>query len=184
MTVIRALQQRNSHPRVSEPGPTGTELDDILQAGLRAPDHGRLRPWHFLVVEGDRRAALGEVFATALTLANPAATEAEVAKARSAPLRAPLVIAGLLKPKEHPKVPRVEQAAAVACALHAMLLAAESMGYGGVWRTGNYARDPFVVTQLGGDPSDEVIGFLYIGTRQGPSKNLVPEATQDYVTRF
>ncbi len=182
MSLIETLHSRNSHARLVAPAPGGDELNLILKAGLRAPDHGRLRPWHFVIVEGEQRTQLGEVFEQSLLLANPDATEAERSKARCAPMRAPLLIAGLLKPIEHPKVPRVEQAVTVGCALHGMLLAADALGYGGMWRTGGYARDPLVIAELGGQPGDEIIGFLYLGTRDGDSKALVEESIADHVT--
>ncbi|MDG1770447.1 MAG: nitroreductase family protein, partial [Luminiphilus sp.] len=121
---------------------------------------------------GDRREALGELFTKALKLSRPSATEAELTKARAAPLRAPVIVAGLLKPVDHPKVPRVEQVAAVACALHGMSLAAEALGFGTMWRTGWYAQDAIVIDGLGGSAGDEVIGFLYLGARKGDSKPL------------
>lgn len=172
--VLKALFERNSHGKLVEPGPSKDDLALIVKAGLRAPDHARLRPWHFVAVEGERREALAEVFVQSLMLSNPEATEADIKKARCATLRAPLILCGLLKPKEHPKVPRVEQVGAVASALHAMLLAAEALGYAAMWRTGPYSQDPLVIKSLGGKAGDEVIGFLYIGTACG-NKKLVPE---------
>ncbi|MEL0192694.1 MAG: nitroreductase family protein [Halieaceae bacterium] len=182
--MLQALQNRNSHPRLTEPAPTAAELEQILLAGLRAPDHGRLRPWEFVAVSGERRHSLGEIFERSLLMTKPEASAAEQEKARHAPLRAPLIVAGLLKPKVHPKVPRVEQVAAVACALHGMLLAAESLGYGGVWRTGTYARDPSVISALGGEPGDEIVGFLYIGTREGESKPLPEEKVASFFRQY
>ncbi|MDG1494012.1 MAG: nitroreductase family protein [Luminiphilus sp.] len=184
MSVINALQQRNSHSKLIQPGPDAAQLEDIVKAGLRAPDHGRLRPWHFVAVQGDRREALGELFAKALKLRNPTATDAELAKAQAAPLRAPLIVAGLVKPVEHPKVPRVEQVAAVACALHGMSLAAESQGFGAMWRTGWYAQDAIVIDGLGGVPGDEVIGFLYLGSRKGDAKPLLEPELDTYLTLY
>lgn len=172
MSILNALLQRNSHSKLVEPGPDRHQLEQIVAGGLRAPDHGRLRPWHFVAIEGDRRAALGGIFEQALLLTHPEATEAERQKAQAAPLRAPLVIAGLVKPVDHPKVPRVEQVAAVACALYGMSLAAESLGFGTMWRTGRYAQDALVVAELGARPGDEIVGFLYVGTRQGEAKPL------------
>jgi len=184
MSTLEALLARNSHARLIEPGPDSEALDAILRAGLRAPDHGRLRPWHFVLVEGERREILGQAFAKSFGLSNPEATPQELDKARNAPLRAPLIIAGLVKPQEHPKVPRVEQVAAVACALHGMLLAAETLGFGGIWRTGPYARDPLIIRELGGAPADEIVGFLYLGTRHGPAKPLPDEQPADYISHY
>ncbi len=66
MSTLDTLLHRNSHPRLTEPGPDADQLQTILQAALRAPDHGRLRPWRFVVISGDRRAALGECFQRSL----------------------------------------------------------------------------------------------------------------------
>lgn len=184
MSALETLHGRNSHARLTAPAPGGDALDAILQAGLRAPDHGRLRPWDFVIIEGEQRQRLGEVFERSLRLTNPDATAAERTKALNAPLRAPMIIAGLLKPQPNPKVPRIEQAVAVGCALHAMQLAAESLGFGSMWRTGGYARDPHVMAALGGDPAGEVVGFLYIGTREGDAKPLCVEPIENHVRYF
>jgi len=184
MSVLTTLHNRNSHGKLTAPGPDTDELDAILKAGLRAPDHGRLRPWQFVIVANERREALGELFVRALAVSRPDATDAEQAKAKAAPLRAPLVIAGLVRPVAHPKVPRVEQVASVACALHGMSLAAESLGFGAMWRTGWYAQDALVVDGLGGQAGDEVVGFLYIGTRDGAAKRLPEEELGSYVSYY
>lgn len=184
MSIIDALTTRNAHPRVQSPGPSASELDKILSAGLRAPDHGHLRPWRFVTVTNDARQRLGDLFAETLLLSNPETPQAQVDKARAAPLRAPLIIAGLLKYQDHPKIPRVEQVAAVSAALYGMSLAADALGYGCVWRTGTYAREPLVISALGGAPADEVIGFLYIGTRAGDAKPLPEVSSTEYVSQF
>ena len=94
------------------------------------------------------------------------------------------MLAGLLHPVAHEKISRDEQGHAVAAALHAAQLAADALGYGCVWRTGGYATDPNVVEALGGDVGDEVIGFLYLGTREGPSKLLAEEPLESFVRYF
>ena len=183
MSTLDTLLNRNSHPRLTEPGPDADQLQTILQAALRAPDHGRLRPWRFVVISGDRRAALGECFHQSLKLKG-VTDDAQLTKALNAPLRAPLVLAGLLHAVDHEKIPRDEQGHAVAASLYAAQLAADALGFGCVWRTGGYATDPHVVEALGGNPGDQVIGFLYIGTRDGPSKLLSEEPLESLVSYF
>ena len=183
MSAIDPLLNRNSHARLVDPGPDAGELNTILQAGLRAPDHGRLRPWRFVVIAGDRRQALGEVFVKSLQIKG-VDDPAKLEKAANAPLRAPLLIAGLLHAVAHPKIAREEQAHAVAAALSAAQLAAESLGIGSMWRTGGYATDPWVIESLGGEVGDQVIGFLYLGTREGPQKALPLEPLENFVRYF
>lgn len=183
MDAIELLRTRNSHGRLTDPGPSEPELEQILEAGLRAPDYGHLRPWEFVIVTGERRAALGELFAESQRLKG-CEDDAVLSKARNAPLRAPLLIAGLLRAKPSEKVSRTEQGAAVACALYGMSLASNALGFGTVWRTGPYSTDPHVIAALGGAPGDEVIGYLYVGTRQGPSKVIPDTPLSSYARRF
>ena len=182
-TTIQLLTQRVSHARLGLPGPSQDDLDTIVRAGMRAPDHAMRRPWRFVIVEGERRDALGEVLAESLKLRG-VTDEGQLNRALKAPLRAPVIIAVLLKFKEHPKVERNEQIGSAAAATYAMSLAANALGFGSMWRTGLYATDPHVISALGGGDKDEVIGFLYLGTREGPSKLTPALDPKDYVTHF
>ena len=181
--VLTTLTERVSHGSLEAPGPSSDEIELMTRAGLRAPDHALLRPWRFVAIEGDRRADLGVVLHESLRLRG-VTDEAQLAKALKAPLRAPLIVAVMLDYKVHPKVDRTEQVGSAAAATYAMSLAANALGYGTMWRTGQYATDPHVVEALGGSPQDEVIGFLYVGTRKGPSKNLPELDPSDFLTHF
>lgn len=170
--ILDFLLQRNSAPRLTAPAPSADERELMFQAALRAPDHAWLTPWRFITIEGARREAFGEVLADALRQRDPGADAAALDKARAAPLRAPLLVAVLAHIKPHPKVPPVEQRLSAGCAAHALLLAAEALGYAGIWRTGDAAFDDNVRDALGVLGNEEIIGFLYIGTRDGGAKPL------------
>jgi nitroreductase len=172
--LLHFLQNRNSAPRLCEPAPNDNELDEMVRAAIRAPDHGWLRPWRFLNVSGERRHAFGDLQADSLLRRNPQADEAARLKAKNSVLRAPLVVVVIATVKAHPKVPAMEQRLSAGCAAHSILLAAEAMGYAGVWRTGDVAFDRQFMTSLGLAPHEEVIAFLYLGTRDGPAKTLPP----------
>lgn len=172
--VLSFLQNRNSAPRLAEPAPSEAEMAQMFAAAVRVPDHAWLRPWRFITVSGDRRRALGQVFSETLLLRQPEADEAARAKAANAPLRAPVIVVVVTRITQHPKVPPVEQRQSAACAAYALLLAAEAMGYAGIWRTGDPAFDPEVMKALGLAGNEEIAGFLYIGSREGLPKP-VPE---------
>ena len=87
MSAIETLLERNSHARLVEPGPEPEALNTILRAALRAPDHGRLRPWRYVVIQGERREALGQCFVQSLAMRG-ITDPAQLKKAASAPLRA------------------------------------------------------------------------------------------------
>ena len=160
MDAIDALHQRTASPRLIEPAPSKSELELIYKSGLRAPDHGMLRPWQFLVVRGEALEKLGEVFAENL---NPDTNE-QRDKLLNAPMRAPIVIVAIAEIQEHPKVPPVEQISATAAAIQNMSVAIHALGYSSIWRTGKAAFNEGVKEALGFSAKDEIVGFLYVGT--------------------
>jgi nitroreductase len=179
--ALTLLTERNSAPRLAGPAPDAGAREAIFAAALRAPDHAWLRPWRFLTVEDEARHALGSVLERSLLRREPEADAAAREKARCAPLRAPLVVVVLARLQPHPKVPPLEQRLSAGCAAHAILLAAEALGYAGIWRTGAGAFDREVVRELGGEEHEEIVAFLYLGTREGPGKSLPALAVEDFV---
>lgn len=161
-TPLEFLSQRYSCGKLGEPGPNAGEVEQLLSVGLRAPDHGGIKPWHFIVMTGAGRERLGRIFAKAVS--DNGADETKIEKATNMPLRAPCVIAVICKYKQHPKVPWIEQVQSAGCSLFSMQQAALAMGYSGIWRTGELARDEYVRQSLSLEKDDELVGFLYLGT--------------------
>ncbi|WP_218354893.1 NAD(P)H nitroreductase [Alteromonas lipotrueiana] len=162
MDALSLLLNRRSQPRLTAPAPAEQALENIKQAALRAPDHGALMPWHFIVCEGQGLHKLGSIFERS-AIENDK-TEKEIERAPQLPLRAPMVIVAIAKYQEHPKVPRVEQIASTSCAVMAMQMAAQAQGFNGLWRTGAYAQCDIVKKELNLNDEDEIVGFLYLGT--------------------
>ncbi len=144
----------------------------MLRCALRSPDHAWLRPWRFVSIRGERREDFGAVLRASLLRRDPEADEAACDKALQAPLRAPLVVVVFAAITEHPKVPAWEQRLSAGCAAFSLELAAEALGYAAVWRTGAYTEDAELVRDLGGEDHEEIVAFLYLGTRDGAPKNL------------
>jgi nitroreductase len=179
--VIDALLNRSSEPRLEAPAPDPKTLAQAFDCAARAPDHALLRPWRYLVVEGDGLKALGELFASTC---GPGATEKERNKLLQSPLRAPMVIVGVACHQSHPKVPEIEQTMSAAVGLGYMLLALQSAGFGGMWRTGAMAYHPTVTAGLGLDENELITGFLYAGT-VASEKAAVPRPDQaSFVQRW
>lgn len=169
---LALLLGRNSQTQLSAPAPNAEQLDLIYRAALRAPDHGWLRPWRFLTIEGPALTSLGDLFANAAENRNPVITADELEKFRKQPLRAPMIITVIATVKEHPKVPAQEQIIAAGCAAHGILLAAHALGYGAVWRTGDNASDLYVAEGLGLSEGESIVGFIYLGTPGSGYKSL------------
>src|SRR2546429_7097 len=107
--AIEALRARVSGTTLIEPGPDELELHSILSAAVRAPDHGRLRPWRFTVLRGAARHRLGELMGKALVHRHADATAAQIEKERTKPLRAPLILVVAAKVDEQCKIPAIEK---------------------------------------------------------------------------
>lgn len=182
--IIQFLQNRNSSARLVAPAPSSGELEEMFRAALRAPDHAWLRPWRFITVAGERRADFGLVLERCLLARNPGADDMARAKARNAPLRAPLLIVVVATVVEHPKVPAIEQRLSAGCAAQAILLAAEASGYAGIWRTGDAAFDRAVMSALGLAENEEITAFLYLGSREGAAKAIPELDTANFVSSW
>ncbi|PLW82862.1 nitroreductase [Kineobactrum sediminis] len=182
--ILQFLQSRNSAPRLTDPAPDADQTAELVCAALRAPDHAWLRPWRFISIRGERREDFGEVLERCLLSRDPTADSSVRERARAAPLRAPLLMVVVATLREHPKVPFAEQRLSAGCAAHAILLAAESLGYAGIWRTGDAASDPSVRGALGLETHEEVVAFLYLGTRDSNPKNLPALDPDDFLSSW
>ena len=183
MEALDALLNRVSVPRLMEPAPNAAQREALFQAALRAPDHGQLRPWRFLTVEGEARFKLGQLLADAVKL-NGDASDAALDKARAMPLRAPLLVVVVARLQDHFKVPQSEQRLAAGCAAHGILLAAHAQGIGAVWRTGELSYSKHVAKGLGLADNEEIIAFLYLGTPQHEPRTAPVLATADFVSAW
>ncbi len=181
MNILSLLQNRSSQSKLSLPLPSEEQLSEIFKSVLSAPDHAGLKPWKYLVYQGESSLKqLGKSFIAAKLKANLELTEEQVDRTASLPLRAPMVIVAVAKLVAHPKVPEWEQIVSVGCGVHSMLLALESLGFAGYWRTGDLSENPFLLDELGLDPSDKIVGFLYVGT---PAIMIKKERTAE-LSRF
>lgn len=174
MDALTALHKRVSTGKLTEPAPSEQQRQNIFRAALRAADHACLRPWRFLLVEGEERNRLGEIFLKAAEQAEDIPlSEAQRQRTLAMPLRAPLIIVAITRLQEHPKVPHLEQHMSTAGAVQAMLTAAYAEGVGIYWRTGPLAGSHVVAEGLGLSENEQIDGFIYCGTpdkapRQAP----------------
>ncbi len=182
MDALDLLLTRESATRLDAPAPSEADLDKMFQSAVRAPDHGRLRPWRFVVIEGDKRARLGELMADTMRLRDPSASEEMLQRERAKPMRAPTIVVAAAHVQRGHRIPECEQIAAAAAAAQNIMLAAHALGYGAMWKTGDPAYDAHVKTALGLDPDDEIMGFLYLGTSVGTGSPAPRPAARDQVT--
>ncbi len=160
MDAIELLLTRQSSPRLTSPAPNESQLNTILNAAMRVPDHAGLTPWEFIIATDEGLTKLGQLFVSA----SKEEDDSTLSKIANMPLRAPMIITVVAKTKHHPKVPVLEQQIAAGCACMAMQQAAFALGFGGIWRTGSLAFNRQFHSELGLNEADQIVGFLYLGT--------------------
>lgn len=179
MDVIEAIHERQSVGKMST-NPVPRELiEKLLDAAVQAPNHYKVRPWHFVVVSGKGRERLGDLMAEIFYQKFPDVKPEAKEKERAKPLRAPvLIVVGVEKPAD-PRVIEIENVCAAAAACQNILLTAQALGLGAHWRTGEAARDPQIKHFLGFSEEQLLIAFLYIGYPEARAEPIVRPGFED-----
>ena len=162
-TIDLLLSRRSGSAKAMEkPGPSEKQLAKILKAGARAPDHGKLFPWRFIIFEGKGRERFGDILAEILESEDERPKQIEEERSRF--LRAPLVIGVISAAREQIKIPVWEQELSAGAVCQNILIATHALGFVGNWLTEWYAYHPKVKERLGLKPGERMAGFIYIGT--------------------
>jgi nitroreductase len=180
MDAIEALRTRQSARALKEPAPSGAALEILLESAVRAPDHGRLRPWRFILIESEQRAAFGDLLADQVRRAKPTSAPEALERERQKAFRAPLIIVVAAVPSPGAKIPQIEQVLSAAAAAQNVMLAAYAQGFNAMWKTGDAAYDEEVKRSLGLDPKDSIVGFLYVGTDAGEPGTLARPSWREH----
>ena len=158
-----ALRRSTSAVTLTEPAPAPDELDALLRLAARAPDHGKLAPWRFIVLDGPAKAAFADRIEVVARARNDTVQAAKLAKLRTPPLA--VVVVSRAKPAAIPEWEQILSAGAVCTNLLNAVLAA---GYGGNWITDWYSYDPDALGILRLAENERVAGFMMIGTPSEP----------------
>ncbi|RYH08563.1 nitroreductase [Tropicimonas sp. IMCC6043] len=164
-TVLDFLAARRSRPAktLTTPVPDAAALRPLLTIAARTPDHKKLEPWRFIVLEKPALQRLAERIPDRAAALGIAVEQAEKTVRQFAD--ADLVVAVISRPVPNDAVPEIEQILSAGAACQNLLTAALAAGWGANWLTSWAAFDrPFLESGLGLAPNEFVAGFLHIGT--------------------
>lgn len=178
--VVDFLLTRRSRPArtLVAPSPDRIALEPLLTAALRVPDHGKLEPWRFVVLQETALTRLADVTRhlgaaqgrDAGTLPRNAAMFAD----------APLMVAVVSCPSPSEKVPEVEQILSAGAVCLGLVNAAMAAGWGANWLSGWMATDRAWLSEgLGLAAHEWVAGFVVLGTETSvPSDRPRPDVAE------
>ncbi len=154
------------------PGPTDDELQRILALAARAPDHGKLAPWRFVILEEPDKS----VFVAGLETIASARTDRDSLVGKLAKLRIPPISVAVISRHIPGKIPEWEQRLSAGAVCTLMIVAAQAMGHGANWITDWYAYDPEATRLLGLAADEKVAGFIHMGTpSDAPLERVRPD---------
>lgn len=162
-SVFEAIVSRSSTKKFADIPLARHQIETLLIAAARAPDHGLLAPWRFTILEGSSRGVLGDAMSTALLEKMPDADAEAQQREASKAFRSPVLIVVSALPQPHPRVPAVEQLVAVGAAIQNLWIVAHSMNLGAAWKTGSHAYSATVKRALSLAEDEQILGFLHVG---------------------
>lgn len=166
--LINWIKSRRSIGNLSIPAPTESQIRAAIDCAVTAPDHKKLRPWRFIVTQGNARHDLGRAFLAAAEAQAVQEGEALSEKSRqknyNMPLRAPVIITVVTQMQVHKKVPPFEQMLSTGAAVQNLILALQAQGFSTVWRTGLLCNEPAVKAYFDVGQDDYVTAFVYTGS--------------------
>ena len=179
-----ALRRSANKASIGGPAPDPDTLDAILAAATRVPDHRRLSPWRFIVLEGDARKTFGDKAAEVHRQENSFASDEDLEATRALPMRAPCVVVLISSPKDDNKTPVWEQELSAGALGHNLLLAANAAGFAGCWLTEWISFSSGINQVLGLEKGERIAGYFYLGTATADPQERARPDPQSLISRW
>jgi nitroreductase len=167
-----------------DPGPSPEQLQQLLTAGTRVPDHGKLTPWRLVLIEGEARAEVGRRLAGIAARLHPEYDAAALDVERQRFLPAPLTIGVISTARHNPKIPEFEQLLSAGNVAFNLVHAAFALGFAATWTTRWYAFDADAAELLGARYGEQFVGFVSVGTPTATIEDRPRPALDSIVTRW
>lgn len=185
LDTLRLMAERRStkFAFLTEPGPNAAELETLLRLAARAPDHGKLGPWRFIVIEGEARARAGEALAACIA-GDPDVAADRLEFERKRFLSAPVCVVVVSTAAPHAKIPEWEQQLSAGAVAYGLLLAAHAMGFAGCWLTEWVAYDARARAVLGLAAHERIAGLVFMGSAAAPALERARPDAASRTSRF
>ncbi len=167
-----ARRRSASAMTLAAPAPSRGDLDTLLRFAVRVPDHGKLSPWRFVILEGEAKNA----FVAGLEAIAAGQPDAVKLSAKLGKIRIPPLTVAVISSPHEGEIPEWEQRLSAGAVCLMLIIAAQAMGYGANWITDWYAYDDEAGRLLGLGEGERVAGFVHMGTaNEAPLERVRPE---------
>lgn len=175
-----ALRRSTSAVTLAAPPPSDAQVADLIRLAARVPDHGKLSPWRFVVLEGDGKSAFAAKLEDLAGRRGDPQLAAKLAKLKIPPMAVVVVSA----PRPGAAIPEWEQLLSAGAVCTNLLYAALAMGFGANWITDWYSYDAEATAILGLADGERVAGVILLGTPGEPPLERDRPAVEALVTRW
>lgn len=185
--MLTSIKNRRSAGKLhAQRAPTREQIELLLEACTWAPNHKLTHPWRFIVIAGEARKAMGEMYKRLIledATDQSAETRMRADVAAKKPLRAPVTIMVACQTEDPPRR-RKEDYAACGAGIQNMLLLAQSMGLATKWNTGGVVDDARFKQHFGLAPTVEVVGLIHVGYADGTLPSAPPRKSASELTQW
>lgn len=162
---LASLAAGRPQPDADGKAPTDAHLEAMFHVAATVPDHGALRPWRFVVIQGAGRLRWASALESGLRASDPNEVDGTaVAKMGKKALAAPCAVVIVASPSTKSRIPEWEQVASAACTGYALVLAATALGYGAVWKSASVLDSEPVRSLFGLEEHERSLGWVLMGT--------------------
>jgi nitroreductase len=166
--ALMARRRSTKIAEFAEPGPDAAQIEALIRLAARAPDHGKLGPWRFVIISGEARQRAGAALAQIIAGENDK-DASRIEFARTHFMRAPVCVMVVSTAGPHPKVPEWEQLLSSGAVCYGLLIAAHAMGFAGAWLTEWPTYDERARAALGLNAQERIAGLVFLGSAAKPA---------------
>lgn len=184
--MLAKLEQRRSVAlrAFADAAIPAADLDRMLAIAARSPDHGRLVPWRFIVIEGEARRIAGQRFDALYQERHPGLPEGKLDMWTLYMLRAPVTVVLVSRTDPSSKIPEWDQMLSSGAVGMNLLAAAAALGYAAQWLLKWPGREAEAAALIGVGASERVAGFIHLGRQtEKPADRIRPDMAS-IVTRW
>lgn len=167
-TILSFLGTRQSAAAFTLPAPSEAEIAGFVVAATSAPDHGRLRPYRFVLLDEGSRERFADGLVEAVDTARGGITDELKSKIRKKTEVAPVQVAVIFSPRDTGRIPAWEQMITASCAGYGLMLAAQAAGWGASWKSNPTMDGALLRELLGLAEAEQFLGWVNLGTAVQP----------------